>query len=243
MLRSKIVSIVKFCTHRPWAVIVAAAVLTLVAALYSAQNFSINSDINKLFASNSLWRQRELAGSVFVERAASILAVVDAPTSEFASAASTLLAEQLAKQPTLFKSVNNTAESPFFIHNALLFLPTTEVGKVVDQLAQVQPLLRELTTDPTLRGAAQALTFGTAGVQQELFALDALAPTFNTIAMTVEDVLAGRPATFSWRALLARKPPTQMERTRVIELEPVLDFSSLEPGRPRATRSGKLSPI
>jgi hypothetical protein len=204
--------------------------LTLVAALYSAQNFSINSDINKLFASNSLWRQRELAGSVFVERAASILAVVDAPTSEFASAASTLLAEQLAKQPTLFKSVNNTAESPFFIHNALLFLPTTEVGKVVDQLAQVQPLLRELTTDPTLRGAAQALTFGTAGVQQELFALDALAPTFNTIAMTVEDVLAGRPATFSWRALLARKPPTQMERTRVIELEPVLDFSSLEPG-------------
>jgi uncharacterized protein len=36
--------------------------------------------------------------------------------------------------------------------------------------------------------------------------------------------------TFSWRALLARKSPTQMERTRIIELEPVLNFGSLEPG-------------
>ena len=230
MLTSKIVLIVRFCTGRSWSVIVVAAVLTLVTALYSAQNFSINSDINKLFASSPLSHQRELAGSVFVERAASILAVVDAPTSEFASEASTLLADELAKQPTLFKSVNNSVGSPFFMHNALLFLPTTEVREVADQLVQVQPLLRVLITDRTLRGAAQAMTFGIAGVQRELFTLDASAPTLNMIATTVENVRAGRPATFSWRALLAGKPPTQMERTRVIELEPNLNFGSLEPG-------------
>jgi uncharacterized protein len=230
MLRSKIVSIVRFCARRSWSVIVVAAVLTLVTALYSARNFSINSDINGLFASSALRRERELAGSVFVERAASILAVVEAPTSEFASAASTLLADELAKQPTLFKSVNNTAETAFFIRNALLFLPTTEVGKVADQLVQIQPLLQVLITDPTVRGATQALTFATAGVQREILTLDALAPTLNTIATTIENVQAGRPATFSWRALLARGPSAQMERTRVIELEPVLNFGSLEPG-------------
>jgi uncharacterized protein len=44
-------------------------------------------------------------------------------------------------------------------------------------------------------------------------------------------VLAGRPASFSWRVLASGKPAEPSELRRFIEVEPVLDFSALQPGR------------
>jgi hypothetical protein len=49
-------------------------------------------------------------------------------------------------------------------------------------------------------------------------------------ATTFEDVMAGRPASFSWRELIARKAPEPSELRRIIEIKPVLDFTALEPG-------------
>ena len=43
--------------------------------------------------------------------------------------------------------------------------------------------------------------------------------------------LAGRPASFSWRVLASGKPAEPQELRRFITVEPVLDFSALEPGR------------
>jgi uncharacterized protein len=50
-------------------------------------------------------------------------------------------------------------------------------------------------------------------------------------ADTVEAVLAGRPASFSWRALAAGKPPEPQDLRRFIQVRPVLDFNALQPGR------------
>jgi uncharacterized protein len=50
-------------------------------------------------------------------------------------------------------------------------------------------------------------------------------------ADTVEAVLAGRPASFSWRALASGKPPDPHDLRRFIQIQPVLDFSALRPGR------------
>ena len=49
-------------------------------------------------------------------------------------------------------------------------------------------------------------------------------------ADTVEDVLANRPAHFSWRALASGKPAEPGELRRFIQIQPVLDFHALEPG-------------
>src|SRR5215813_12873974 len=115
MLKSKIASIVDNCSRYAWAVVAVAAILALITAAYTARNFSINTDINKLISPDLPWRQREIAVSdTFVDRNASILAVVEAPSSEFATAASTALTEALKAQPTLFMSVDNTAEDAFF---------------------------------------------------------------------------------------------------------------------------------
>src|SRR6202048_336337 len=50
-------------------------------------------------------------------------------------------------------------------------------------------------------------------------------------ADTVQEALEARPVSFSWRALANGKPPEPQELRRFIELEPVLDFGALQPGR------------
>jgi hypothetical protein len=50
-------------------------------------------------------------------------------------------------------------------------------------------------------------------------------------AAPIENVLADRPATFSWRELLSGMPSTPADLRKFIETSPVLDFNSLEPGK------------
>src|SRR2546423_13426838 len=47
----------------------------------------------------------------------------------------------------------------------------------------------------------------------------------------VDAVLQGRPANFSWRALAQGKAADPSELRRFIQIEPILDFEALEPGR------------
>jgi hypothetical protein len=61
--------------------------------------------------------------------------------------------------------------------------------------------------------------------------LDDLVRPLTMSASTLEDVLAGRPATFSWHVLLTGKTPEAKDLRHLVEVRPVLDFSALEPGR------------
>jgi uncharacterized protein len=231
MLRSKIVSIVDICTRFPWAIIAIAAILTVVTAFYSVRNFSINTNVNRLISQDLDWRQRELAvDRAFPHRNDTILVVVDAPTSELATEANLALLKRLQEQPTLFQSVQSLNESEFFQRNALLFASTEEVKNFATQFAQAQALFQVLNTDPTLRGLVQGLTFGLAGLQRKMYTLDDMTPVHSMFAATLEDVVAGRPASFSWRELVNRKPPTPSDLRRFILIKPVLDFTQLEPG-------------
>src|SRR5262249_62223215 len=92
MLRRKIAAIVNICTRHPWPVVALAALLTIFCSYYSARNFSINTDVNKLISPDLDWRKRELAvEAAFPHRLERILAVVEAPTSELATHATTEL--------------------------------------------------------------------------------------------------------------------------------------------------------
>ena len=60
--------------------------------------------------------------------------------------------------------------------------------------------------------------------------LDGMAPLLNAASDTVDEVLGGHPATFSWRALTDGHPPTPGELRGVISVRPVLDYKSVQPG-------------
>jgi hopanoid biosynthesis associated RND transporter like protein HpnN len=231
MLKLWIKSIVEFSTRRAWIVLGIAVVLAGFSVYYTQKKFAINTDIDKLISQDLPWRQRELAfEKAFPQRDESILAVVDAPTSEAATEASAALTRLLSAEPKLFRQVRNTQESPFFVRNGLLFLPTSDVERLGHQLDQAEPLIQIMATDASLRGLTQALSLVLLGVQRHEFPLDDTAAPFNKFSTTLEDVLAGREAYFSWRELVQGKAD-KSDLRRFIEILPVLDFSELEPGR------------
>jgi hopanoid biosynthesis associated RND transporter like protein HpnN len=231
MLRSKIVSIVDICTRFPWLIIALVAILTVVTGIYSVRNFSINTNVNRLISQDLDWRQRELAvDRSFPHRNETILAVIEAPTSELATAANAMLIKRLEEQPALFQSVQSLNESEFLQKHSLLFASPEEAKGFATQFAQAQALFQVLNTDPTLRGLVQGLTFGLAGLQRKFYTLDDMTRPLSMFASTLEEAAAGKPASFSWRELVNRKAPTPSELRRFIMIKPTLDYTQLEPG-------------
>src|SRR5215468_6464475 len=232
MLQKAIISTVDFCTRFATQVIVVALLLGLVSGVYAARHFAIDADVNKLISFDLPWRQRESAfEKFFPPKEETILAVIDAPTSELATQATAALVEKLAAQKNLFTSIIEAGGGPFFEKNGLLFLPTDEVVATTKKLAQAKPMLQALAQDSNLRGLTTALNYGLIGARMKQYTLDDLSGTLNMVSDTLDEVIAGRPASFSSRAMLNGRPPDTTERRRFIEIRPVLDYSSLMPGQ------------
>jgi uncharacterized protein len=232
MLASAIVAVVRFCTRLPWPITVLALLLAAGSAAYSARHFAINTDINRLISPDLDWRKHEAEyEKAFPGHYGSTIVVVDAPSQEYAALAAAELTNRLRAQPKLFRSVENVSGSEFFARNGLLFRPADEVARLGDGLGQAAPLIGTLIADPSLRGLGRMLSLGLVGVQNKMITLDTLARPLNMASVTLESVLSGRPAVFSWLELLNGRPSGPADLRQFIEVRPVLDYSALEPGR------------
>src|SRR5262249_5792251 len=134
MLQQAIVSIVNYCTRYAAQIIAIAAVLGVATAIYAAAHFAIDADVNKLITKDLPWRQREVAfEKSFPPKEESILAVIDAPTSELVSQATTALIEKLAGQKDLFRSFVEAGGGPLFLNNRALVLSPPRVGLLITE--------------------------------------------------------------------------------------------------------------
>jgi hypothetical protein len=232
MLVSTVGGIVKLCTRLPWLVIALGICAAVASGLYSVKHFAINTDINKLISPSLDWRQRELGfEKEFPGHFRSTLIVIDAPTPELASAASAVLAKKLTDRTELFHSVEDLSGNEFFARNGLLFQPTSDVEALTQGLGRAGPLISTLSGDPSLRGLTRMLSLALVGVQNGMAKLDDYARALSLASNTVESALDRKQAHFSWQELLSGKHPTPSELRRFVEVEPVLDYSELEPGR------------
>ena len=231
MLATVVTGIVRFCTRFPWPIIVLALLMAFGSAIYAARHFAINTDVNKLISPELDWRKREAEfEKAFRGHYGSTLVVVDAPTAEYASRAAADLAAQLKAKSQLFRSVDDIGGSEFFARNGLLYRPTEDVASFAKGLGQAAPLIGTLVGDPSLRGLTRTLSLGLIGVQNKMVTLDALTRPLSMASTTLENVLAGRPASFSWQAMVSGQEPASSDLRRLIEVRPVLDFSALQPG-------------
>jgi uncharacterized protein len=230
MLRAAIVRIVDASAKHPWRVLALALVLASSSAVYAARHFAVKTDINQLISPDLPWARhvRDFLAA-FPQR--EILVVVEAPTPELVERAANRLQQGLEARPELFPAVRQPQGGPFFAANGLLYLSTEEVERAMQGLARADTLIGTLAADPSLRGALQALSLGLIGVQSKEVKLDDAARTFNTVADTVEAVLSGQPATFSWLVLASNQPAQPADLRRFIEVQPTLDYAALEPGR------------
>jgi uncharacterized protein len=232
MLKQSIKAVVDFCAHRPRLVLAVALISAAVSCVYAEKKFAINTDIEKLISPELPWRQRQLAfNGAFPQRLESIIAVVDAPTPEFATEAAVALMRLLSAQPSLFRSVRDLQDSEFFFRNGLLFLPSDDVERIGHQLDEAEPLIQILATDPSLRGLTQALSLVLMGVRRGEVTLEAATPPLDKLSRALEEVLAGHDTFFSWWELAAGNSAQKRDLRRFIEIRPVPDYTALEPGK------------
>ena len=227
MQRTLLTTLTAACVRFPWPVILLVAVLTGAAGFYAATHFAITTDTDRLMPASLPWVQREHAyQSAFPPK--QIVAEVQAPTPELTGEAAAKLAMALGSHKDTVRSVEQPQGGAFIAHAGLLFPPLQQVQQVTAQLAQARPLLAQLAADPTLRGAMEALA-GTARMGPH--AADRPAAM---LADTLDDAFAGRFASFSWQTLLRGQAPSAADLRQLLPIEPVLDFSALQPGK-RAT--------
>ncbi len=231
MLKKLIVTTVRLSAGHPWSVLLAAIVLSAASAYYVADHFALNTDVTTLISSKLEWRQREIAYlDAFPGQATTILAVVDAPTPELAEDAAQKLTQKLGQESKVIRSAQELMGGPFFRRNGLLFLPTEQLKDTLAQLSKSASFLEPLAADPSLRGVMSAFALPIRGIQLRRVSLDSLAPQFNVLSIPVEKALSGSPANFSWRELLSGEPASERETRQFIEIDPILDYNSLEPG-------------
>ncbi|MBI3698929.1 MAG: MMPL family transporter [Afipia sp.] len=231
MLTRIIVSLVRFCTRFAWLVLTIGLIVAAAAVVYSVRHFAINTDVAKLISPDIDWRQREIAyDKAFPGKHDLILAVVEAPTPEMAKQAAAVLEQKLIPQKDKFIEISRPGGGPFFETNGLLFLPTQDVAKQTAQLVQGAPIFSILADDPSIRGLTGVLEFGLGGAARGRYTRDSMARPLNVVSDAVEQVLAGKPAWFSWQELAKNEPLTDSDKRSLIAIRPVLDFKSLEPG-------------
>lgn len=231
MLETVIVNVVKLCCRRPGIALLVAALITFFAGIYTYENFAINTNTSQLISSRLSWRQRELQlDAAFPQQVDTISVVVDGATPELAHSAANTLAAALAKKHEHIRAVHEAEGGPFFENNGLLFLPIEEVRHTTEQLIRAQAFLATLAADPTLRGLAQALAFIPRGVKEGGIELKDFATPLSFLSTTIDALLAGHPAAFSWSELMTGEVPAPRELRRFIRVKPILDFDTLQPG-------------
>ncbi len=230
MLTSAIVRIIDFCVRHARLVVAVFLLAGVGSGLYAARHFKINSDISALLSEKLPWRQREAVFERAFHRFQMLVVVVEAPTPELTSQATAELTRRLAGDKQHFVEVTNIGGLPFFAREGLMFLPLEDLRRTIGGLAQGAPLLQDFTGDMSLRGLVAGLEDGLIGVNSGKLKLDGMSGILNASSDTVEAVLAGRPAAFSWRVASAGHPATPGELRGVIEVRPVLDYHEVQAG-------------
>jgi hopanoid biosynthesis associated RND transporter like protein HpnN len=228
---SLIVRLVGVCVARAWLVVAAVIILCAVMAHYVARHFAMTTDTHALVSPNLPWRvQRTAFYAVFPEDGFDIVVVVDAQTPELSEMAAARLAASLSTQTRLFHSVERPDSGPFWAHSRLLFASTEDVKTVLAQLLKVQPFLGSMASDPSLRGLANTLSLIMQGVNNGQTVPQDLRTAIGSLADALHGLGAGKPSFFSWRTLIAAQQPDERELRHIILVNPLLDYTKLEPG-------------
>jgi uncharacterized protein len=227
--------LVKLSSRYAWPVILGFFLASILAGSYFTGHFVITTDSSKLMSSSLPWRQQEvILDLAFPQRIDRIVAVVDATTPEAADNAADALVQELSLRSDVVRTVSRLDGGEFFERNGILFRDLDEVRRDMSDLISAQPFLGTLAADPTLRGVFRTLSQSLEGVGLGKAKLDDLRPALAAIADSLEAVANGTATAFSWRTLISGRTAKSSELRHFVNIQPVLDFGDLQPGR-RAT--------
>ncbi len=204
------------------------AISTVAMLVYVALNLGFNLDNKQLLDPDLPFQRaaREMAVH-FPSLDDALLVVVDADTPELCRSATGALAERLAAAPDLFRDVYAPAALPFFARNALLYRTTEELWQFSDRVAEMQPVLAELSREPTVASLARVVRLGLEH-QQSLGEGAAQWPdVLDRIGDATVEMVHEFPVAVSWEELLVAGYGLDVVPRQVIVAGPNLQFDRL----------------
>ncbi|HZZ86709.1 MAG TPA: hypothetical protein VFE13_00110, partial [Caulobacteraceae bacterium] len=228
---SAIARLVAQATRRPLAVAVAGLALAVAAMAFVATHFEINTNTDDLLSPKLAYRQGEAAfARLFPGSDTQIVVVVDGRTPELAEQGAQALADRLTADPAHFRSVRRPDGGEFWAKEGLLFTSPAQVKTSMERLIAAEPFLGPMAADPSLRGLMSSLDTALQGVSTGQTPLSTLTAPVTRLADALEKLEAGKPAFFSWRALIGGGQVDARELRKILLVDPVMDYTQLEPG-------------
>ena len=114
MLTSFVVSVVKACTRFASLTVLISFILAAGAGYYTYKHFGIDTDMNKLISHDLDWRKRDIAFDKAFDQERLIITVVEAPTPEFANAATAAMEKKLQDNHSNFDAVRRLGAGDSF---------------------------------------------------------------------------------------------------------------------------------
>lgn len=226
-------AVVAFCVRRPALVALIGLALAIWGGWYSASHFAINTNTAQLISPDIGWRRDEIAyQKSFPQFTDLIVAVIDGPTAEAADAAADRLTASLAKDDggKTVTRVWRPDSNPFLDRQGLLLLDKRDLEQTLAELEGRRDFLGALAADPSLRGLATLIANAMQNADKNRSAFNQFVEPLGKLADTIDASLAGRAQPLSWRNLFEKGAPTKAELRRLVLIDPVLDFTALEPG-------------
>jgi hopanoid biosynthesis associated RND transporter like protein HpnN len=104
----------------------------------------------------------------------------------------------------------------------------------MQRIVGAQPMIGTLAADPSVRGVVDTVALMLDGAREGRAPADVLVAPLDAFAAAFESIVAGNAPAFSWQALFAGGAPEPRALRRFILVQPVLDYTALQPGE-RAT--------
>jgi hopanoid biosynthesis associated RND transporter like protein HpnN len=111
-----------------------------------------------------------------------------------------------------------------------LFLAPAPLQDLLDRTVDAEPFLGQLSADPSARGLFGALGLIAQGITHGHPPGPSFDPALRAFHETLAGALAGRALPLSWQSLLAGPAADLAGPDRIVLLQPVLDFASVQPG-------------
>lgn len=205
--------------------------LCLLAAI-AATGLRVDSDSSKMLSPDLPFQARANAlNAAFPDLKRAIVVVVQAETADDADAALSALANRLAARSDVVASVFAPSIDPFFQSHGFLYGDAAAVERRLTALSSSANMIAALRAAPTLEGFFQMLAEAAALSAEGGGDPAALDPLLRETAAVIERLSAGAPRAFDWGGALSGAEPTGRAVVRAMSVQPVLDFTRLNPAK------------
>lgn len=226
-------AVVGFCVRRPALVALLGLALAVWGGWYSASHFAINTNTAQLISPDIGWRRDEIAyQKAFPQFNDLIVAVIDGPTAEASDAAADRLTKALRKDDGGKAVVRawRPDSNAYLDREGLLLLDKRDLELTLAEIDGRRDFFAALAADPSLRGLATLISGAMQNAEKNRAAFSQFVEPLGKLANSIDASLAGHAQALSWRNLFEKGAPTKADLRRLVLVEPVLDFTALEPG-------------